>query len=288
MSGRPRRAALHKRSDSETNTLTNTVRSIHSSNSSVSQKTNEVSSCQPPAAAATNSQGGTRSSSLTSSTPKSGRLRPSASLDSLPPVTPLKIHKRFPSAVAVARDPPPTTKAGEAPFPNTSAGVSTHPPDFLAPGASKLPKSILKKPSRTGLPPYTTEEYYQKSSSWVGNNSNDRLSQARMNTRTLRIVGNTSDVAGEEEEGDVGDRFRQTLGRRPSSSVPLSLRTAAESTSHTNSAEHTIPDQRPLASTTNGLPDDSPTQQLAPAKQFPAWARYFTFCTFDWLVHNGT
>ncbi|RPB05776.1 hypothetical protein L873DRAFT_1662333 [Choiromyces venosus 120613-1] len=282
MSDRPRRAALHQRSDSETNTL-RTIQSSKSNNSSVSQKGNDVSTWQPPTGA-TVSRDSTRSSSRTNSTNRSGRLRPSASLDSLPPIAPLKIHKRLSSSISVARDPPTTsttTKGKEVASSKPVATGRTRSLSTTAAGTQSYPKSILKKPSKPALPPFTSEEYNRKSSTWVGSNSNDPvLLRSRMNARTLRIVRNSSDDGVSSDDGQY-----DIVGRRRSTSVTISSRSAqlgseSESGSYVESVGRAISGRsasgRAVSSPLYGRahsPQES--QPSASAKQFPAWARYF-------------
>lgn len=291
MSDRPRRAALHQRSDSETNTL----RTVHSSksnksnNSSVSQKGNDVSTSKPPTGA-TVSRNSTHSSSRTTSTNKSARLRPSASLDSLPPIAPLKIHKRLSSSVSVARDPPTTsttTKGKEVASSKPVATGRTRSHTTSAAGTQSYPKSILKKPSFPALPPLTAEEYNHKSSSWVGNNSNDPiLPRSRMNARTLRIVRNSSD------DGISSDDGQYDVGRRRSTSVTVSsisahLGSESESGSFGGGVGRSISGRSASARTITSplygraaTPQES--QPPASARQFPAWARYvYFFSTHD-------
>ncbi|KAG0637704.1 hypothetical protein HOY80DRAFT_1002415 [Tuber brumale] len=280
MSDRPRRAALHQRSDSETNTL-RTIHSSKSNNSLVSQKGNDVSTWKPPTGA-TVSRTSTRSSSRTASTNRSGRLRPSASLDSLPPIAPLKIHKKLPSSTSVVRDPhtTSTTKDKEVASSKPVATGRTRSLSTTAAGTQSYPKSILKKPSEPALPPFTTEEYNRKSSSWVGSNSNDPvLFRSRMNSRTLRIVRNSSDDGVSSDDGQY-----DTVGRRRSVSVTISSRSAqfgSESESGSfggvgRSISGRSASGRTVSSPLYGraaTPQES--QPPALARQFPAWARYF-------------
>ncbi|PWW80345.1 hypothetical protein C7212DRAFT_362155 [Tuber magnatum] len=282
MSERPRRAALHQRSDSETNTL-RTVQSAKSNNSSVSQKGNDVSAWKPPTGA-TVSRDSTRSSSRTASTNKSGRLRPSASLDSIPPIAPLKIHKRLPSSTSVTRDPPTTSTAKDKEVASSKPAATgrTRSLSTAVAGTQSFPKSILKKPSEPALPPLTTEEYNRKSSSWVGSNSNDPvLSRSRMNARTLRIVRNSSDDGVSSDDGQHDD----IVGRRRSASVTISSGSAqfgseSESGSFAAGVGRSISGRSASGGALNSplsgravTPLES--QPSALARQFPAWARYF-------------
>lgn len=277
MSARPRRAALHQRSDSETNEI-RTVPSLHSNNSSVSQKVNDVSSWVPHPTTASISRDSTRSSSRTASTSRCrGGHRNSGSLDSLPPVAPLHINKTEPAFI-IARDPI-AAPARESSYSDTLIGGSN---SFLnaTPITIKtqiFPKSILKKPSRVVLPPNSTEEYNQRSSSWVGSSSQSPTTpgRARMNARTLRMVHSE----GEDEEGEgeeintVGELVSQELSASGTPSSPRTWR-LSESGAH---GGRTFPNWsspvRSLSSASLQRPDTAGSL-FASAKQLPAWARY--------------
>lgn len=273
MSGRPRRAALHQRSDSETNEI-RTNPSLHSNNSSVSQKATDVSTWISPPVKTSISRDSTRSSSRTASTNSS--RGPSGSINSLPPVPPLKIYKRE-SAFIVAKDSP-STVAGESPCSGTLVGGSDSSPNLTPPKVQLFPKSILKKPPRPALPPYTVEEYNRKSSSWVGSDSQTpTASQSRMNTRTLRIVRSEDDSDGEGEEFDVvGGLISRQRSTSFSPRVTPSPRFATNGESSAQGGR-TFPSQ--LVPTRS--PSDASLQRpatagslFASAKQLPAWARY--------------
>lgn len=285
MSGRPRRAALHQRSDSETNEI-RTIPSLDSTNSSVSQKTNDVSSWVPHPTTASISRDSTRSSSRTTSTSTSrsrvspAGLRHSGSLDSLPPVAPLKINKRE-SAFIVARDPP-TTTAKESSSPDTFVGGSNSPSNATAIKTQTFPKSILKKPSRAALPPYSTEEYNRRSSSWVGSNSHNPSTAkiTRMNARTLRIV-RSEDGDGDDEEGEEVDVVGRLASQERSVSGTLSPRTSP-SLRLVSSAESSTRVARifPNPSFAARSPSNASLERpgtagslFASAKQLPAWAK---------------
>lgn len=284
MGGRPRRAALHQRSDSETNEI-RTIPSLHSNNSSVSQKAIDVSSWapQPTAPSASISRDSTRSSSRTGSTSRrrggaSDGLRYSGSLDSLPPVAPLKINKPE-STVVITKDLPVIT-VREPPYAGALAGGSTQSPNTTPIKAQTFPKSILKKPSRAALPPYSTEEYNLRSSSWVGNSyqSPTTANKARMNARTLRIVHSEDDA---DEEGEEVDVVGGLISRERSDSAAFPPRTSPSSrlasrAGYSAQVGRTLPPQSlAVCSPGNASPERPGTASslFASAKQLPAWAR---------------
>lgn len=270
MSARPRRAALHQRSDSETNEI-RVVPSLHSNNSSVSQKANDVSSWVPHPTTASISRDSTRSSSRTASTNKRrGSHRTSGSLDSLPPVAPLQINKSEPTFI-IARDPI-AAPARESSYSDTLVGASS-PSSNATPitiKAQTFPKSILKKSSQVVLPPNSPEEYKQRSSSWVGSISQSPTTagRAKMNARTLRIVRGDGEDGEGEEINTVGELVSRSATGTPSPRTwpPESSAQAGRSFPNWSSPVRSPSSaslQRP--GTAGSL--------FASAKQLPSWAR---------------
>lgn len=275
MSTRPRRA-LHQRSDSETNEI-RIAPSLHSNNSSVSQKANDVSSWTPHPTTASISRDSTRSGSRTASTGRCpGSHQSSASLDNLPSIAPLHINKTEPRFI-IARDPI-TAAARESSYSDTLVDGSN--PSLNATPitikAQTFPKSILKKPSRAVLPPNSTEEYKQRSSSWVGSSSQSPTTtgRARMNARTLRIVRDEADEGDQDEEGEGINTVGELVGRSATGAPSPRTWPLSESSAH---AGYPFPNW--------SLPARSPSSAslqrpgtagslFASAKQFPSWARY--------------
>lgn len=273
MNNRPRRAALHQRSDSETNEV-RTNPSIHSSNSSVSQKASDVSAWVPHPVVASISRDSTRSSSRTASTNSS--RGPSGSIDSLPPVPPLKIYKRE-STFIVPRDPPTIGTRGSQ-NPDIPASASIPAPNTTPPKGQTFPKSILKKPSRPALPPYTVEEYNEKSNSWIANSSQSPTSSegSKMNSYTLRIVGSSED--SNDEGSEEGDIVGGLVNRQHSVSIsPRVLPSPRLGESSAQGARMFPSQPAPTRSRSNASIERPGTagSLLASAKQLPAWARYF-------------
>lgn len=287
MSTRPRRAALHQRSDSETNEI-RIVPSLHSNNSSVSQKANDVSSWVPHPTTASISRDSTRSSSRTASTSRCrGSHRTSGSLDSLPPVAPLHINKIEPTFI-IARDPI-TAPARESSYSDTLVGGS-NPSLNAAPitiKAQTFPKSILKKTLRAVLPPNSTEEYKQRSSSWVGSSSQSPITagRARMNARTLRIVRGEGDEQDEEGEeiNTVGELVRRSATGTPSPRTwPLSEPSAQAGYPFPN---WSLPARSPSSASLQR--PGTAGSLFASAKQLPSWARYVFLCdAADWFTDS--
>lgn len=280
-----RRAALHQRSDSETNEV-RTNPSIHSNNSSVSHKATDVSAWVPHPVAASISRDSTRSSSHTASTNSS--RGPSGSIDSLPPVPPLKIYKRE-SAFIVSRDPP-SVVIGESQNPDTLASGSIPAPNTTTPPkVQTFPKSILKKPSRPALPPYTVEEYNEKSNSWIANSAQSPTSSegSRMNSHTLRIVGSSED--SNDESSEQGDILGGLVNRqRPVTISPRVTPSPRLGESSAQGARMVHPQPAPVRSRSNASMERPGTagSLLASAKQLPAWARYVPALLICELLDN--
>lgn len=282
MSTRPRRAALHQRSDSETNEI-RIVPSLHSNNSSVSQKANDVSSWVPHPTTASISRDSTRSSSRTVSTRCRGRgsHQNSGSLDNLPPIAPLHINKTEPGFI-IARDPI-AAAARESPYSVTLVGGS-NPSLNATPITIKkqtFPKSILKKPSRAVLPPNSTEEYKQRSSSWVGNSSQSPTSagRARMNTRTLRIVRDEADEDDQDEESEGINTVGELVGRSATGAPSPRTWPLSESSAHVGYPfpNWSLPARSPSSASLQR--PGTAGSLFASAKQLPSWARY----VFLWM-----
>jgi hypothetical protein len=279
------RHALHQRSASDTNSqlqLPN-AGSASASSSSSSSKPRNVSRSSTSSTKNSKRHKSQSSSSTNGSASRSNTVRSVASLDSLPPVPPLRIQKQ---RISVYQDSDAATNS----YALASSHVADHyagnyegshqnPPSTPPKAPPALPRSILKKPSKVALPPYTEEDYRQQSSAWVTREAlNDlRPNRARMNAQTLRIVDDAgSDLAAHDEDdrpqypypaessaqGGARGYVRRTESR--SSNQGYVRRTESRlgrSRSESASASDAF---RP--------PSTRPTTPLN-AKQFPDWAR---------------
>jgi hypothetical protein len=283
------RHALHQRSASDTNSqlqLPNAENASASSSSS-SSKPRNVSRSSTSSTKNSKRHKSQSSSSTNGSASRSNTVRSVASLDSLPPVPPLRIQKQ---RISVYQDSDAAT--------NSYALAGTHvvdhyainygedshqnPPSTPLRAPPALPRSILKKPSKAALPPYTEDDYRQQSSAWVTREAlNDFTpNRARMNAQTLRIVddsGSGSDLAAQDEDdrpqypypaessaqGTARGYVRRTESR--SSNQGYIRRTESRlGRSRSESASASDALARP--------PSTRPTTPLN-AKQFPDWAR---------------
>lgn len=234
------RTVLHQRSDSETNELPSSTSTRSLAPSTVSRKTDDVSSWRSPASK--NAENG----SVSAATTRSNTVRSDISLESLPPVPPLRIFKQ-PSNL--------TPLEYRAPERHNLAQFSPIP--VLAEASRRAPpRSILKRPPEAALPPYTTYQYQKKSSLWA---DDARIfstpSLSRMNTHTLRLVDNgtaaTSPNLSQIPKHEISQRHDDNAGSLLSGGLVR------------NSS---------VASLSRVGP--STTQLSAFTRQFPAWARY--------------
>jgi len=250
------RRALHQRSDSDTNVQ---------ASATVSQKPSDVSLLlsRSSTASTRNSKQHKSQNSFHSSTTgtasRSNTVRSAASLDSLPPVPPLRIQKQRTSSFGNPRKPDVATNdyALEDADVAGSYTNSERPQNPKTPPlASSLPRSILKRPSKAALPPYTEDDYRYKSSAWTRNRALDLVpDHARMHAQTLRLVNPVetghSDHDGEERTDVVAESSAQ--GR-------LHVDTRMRSGSHG-------------VSDTSSPSSGRPVTPLQPST-IPAWARF--------------
>lgn len=229
------RRALHQRSDSDTNVQ---------AGASVSRRPSDVSLRPSRSSTASSSARNTNAkqhksqhsfhSTTSGTTSRSNTVRSIASLDSLPPVPPLRIQKqqqqRLPS-FGVFQEPGPAVHgydyalqqpgnvgdvglAGEHANSDEPQNAGT---TSIAPSAATpLPRSILKRPSKAALPPYTEDDYRSKSTAWAaGDAQNLTPSRARMNAQTLRIVNTVETGApGSDDDNDERmDRVEDSLSQ---------------------------------------------------------------------------
>ncbi|KAL7274626.1 hypothetical protein RUND412_002458 [Rhizina undulata] len=262
------RAALHQRSDSETNELPASA-GVNSLPSNGSHKTPAVSACHPNTTTITVAAKQQPPSNRNTALSSRNLLRPVDSAESLPPVVPLKIKKKI-SDITVASEPSRLYVPGEIRCSSSNSGTlaasSSATPTPPPPKAQTFPRSILKKPNRpelplhaTELPPYTSEEYRQKTSSWVGSGSKSPSpKRARMNAPTLRIVGY------EEEEGtEENGNFQTIWSSQPASPASRGGRNGSYMSRSSSATAPIYP-----SSKRSSTPSFS-------SRQFPAWARYF-------------
>jgi len=288
------RHALHQRSDSDTNIRTSAPNSDNAS----SNASSKPAVSQAPSRSSTSSSGGqgkyfakrhrsqksaaSNHSSTTGGTvsSRSNTVRSNVSLDSLPPVPPLRIHKQRIS-LSVFRDdyssgsvPNSGVYAKESGMGGTSGSVDESDvadamdplqnpatPQKIAPA---LPRSILKKPSKAALPPYTEDDYRRQSSIWVDRQETEFIpNRARMNAQTLRLVNTVvgTDLGESSTQGGVGGASSPSAGVVMPGGI---LRTASR-----------VGRSRSQSASTTDVLNDTNTRPTTPsaAKQFPAWAR---------------
>jgi len=270
MSQRPTRAVLHQRSDSETNELPTTASSHSQSLSAapaVSQKppvsswrSFHSSSSSNKSSRGRKHRAGTTSS--TSTTP-SNTVRSSGSLDSLPPVPPLRISKHRPPLTSNTYAPttPPDSPSDRSPIASP-------------PKAHVFPRSILKNPFKSSeLPPYDTEDYRQRASSWAAEIETFEpviADISRMKSPTLRVVeGSEGSSAGQVTESGKGKGVD-----RPRSMDYLTDDFPTPPGKSNQGARRAYRGQGAQADTR--LPPSRSgiaPSQTAWARQFPAWAR---------------
>ncbi|KAI5803253.1 hypothetical protein EDC01DRAFT_502259 [Geopyxis carbonaria] len=234
------RKALHQRTDSDTNSapipknLKNTDDASSPHKATTSSKPGlDLNNSKPSAQNDTVRSTGTARSSTIRST---GTVRSIQSLDSLPPVPPLRIHKDRtsipPHWTAKTID---SGKEVELPHKgNTSS-------------ASNPLRSILKKFQEPALPPLTAGDYQNASRSWTRVDAEATSERPALvyTSPTLRLVEN-------EDEGPSRE-LRQTITPAP----------------HVKA----LPDT--LASSSLPTTSSHELNQSQAAGQFPVWARYF-------------
>ncbi|KAF8539767.1 hypothetical protein BDD12DRAFT_77101 [Trichophaea hybrida] len=251
------RCALHQRSDSDTNVQ---------ASATVSQKPSDVSLF--PSRSSTTSTRNSKQhksqnsfhSSTTGTASRSNTVRSAASLDSLPPVPPLRIQKQRTSSFGLPREPDAATNdyALEGADVGGSYTNSEQPQNPRTPhSASPLPRSILKRPSKAALPPYTEDDYRYKSSAWTRNRALDLVpDRARMHEPTLRLV-NPVEAGHSDQDGEQ----RINIVAESSTQGRLQVDTRMISRSHSTSDTSSPSSGRPIT-------------PLQPST-IPAWARYF-------------
>ena len=220
------RRALHQRSDSDTNVQAGATVSRRPSDVSLrpSRSSTASSSARNTNAKQHKSQHSFHSTT-SGTTSRSNTVRSIASLDSLPPIPPLRIQKqqRLPS-FGVFQEPGPAVhgydyalqqpdNVGEV-GPAGEHANSDEPQNTgttIAPSAATpLPRSILKRPSKAALPPYTEDDYRSKSTAWAASDAQNLTpNRARMNAQTLRIVNTTEtgSAPGNDGDNDSGERM---------------------------------------------------------------------------------
>jgi hypothetical protein len=259
------RHALHQRSDSDTNSQLPNAGSA--SASSASSKPRNVSRSSTSSTKNSKRHKSQSSSSTNGTASRSNTMRSVASLDSLPPVPPLRIQKQ---RISVYQDSDAATNSyalasTHVAGPYASNNGSPQNPPSTPPRAPVLPRSILKKPSKAALPPYTEDDYRQQSSAWVSREAlNDFTpNRARMNAQTLRLV---NDAGSDLMAGDEDDRPQYPYPAESSAQGARGyLRRTESRLGRSRSASAS-------ASDALSAPSVRPTTPLN-AKQFPDWAR---------------
>lgn len=296
------RHALHQRSDSDTNVRASAPNSDNASSNS-SSKPSAVS--QAPSRSSTSSSGGrgkyfskhhksqksaaSNHSSTTGGTvsSRSNTVRSNVSVDSLPPVPPLRIYKQRISLPVFQDDysSDVATNSGRYAKETGMGGASgsvdeSYAADAMDPHqnptapqriAPALPRSILKKPSKAALPPYTEDDYRRQSSIWVDRQETEFIpNRARMNAQTLRLVNNVvgTDLGESSTQGGAIGAGAGAIGAgSPGAGVVMAggiLRTASR-----------VGRSRSQSASTTDMLNDPNARPTTPsgAKQFPAWAR---------------